>query len=955
MEKYLKKDVEREILKNDKKKIVLIAKRNEAELELEYNKYLNEDDEEAGNIFLMKEEELMDHEMIEGNSNDFIKSRAKRTVIKSLEDPDENELEINDLKDIKGLMNVRSTKSKSKNNEEDLYNLHSEFNDEKLKSIGINLKSLESKKDDTRNDSNSNQITNNKNYFVINDLDTIPETKRSEEKNYSTNKRNDLNFVSNNSINTSNINKKTETYTMINPGNNLLTLSKEEDFTTNYINYENIYLNEGKIKNRVEEINMFKSTEDIHNKINPNKTTHNNNINISDTKQNALVNSSSFTTNSFNLPCEYNKNEFKLRILQEKIEFKIRSEYEDKIKYREKEIEFQAKKEFESAMDVLKLELEKNLEEEKKKMEEELQTKWMEKYEDLLVECKSKLRDDREQKLAMNMYNKIKPVVEKQIYKNEYSKVEEKIRKDLEGKLNQDIQTKKNEEVEKVKKRLEHFTKVKLEEIESTVKSKCKEEVENEMKTDLERKEKEMKINYLRKFENFKNCLEKQLKDEYEVKKKELSKEVSEIKSKVYRQKCAEKLKLNKINKIKKTLEAKEKVQLENAEILEKVITVNSLMKKTQSSKSNLDMKAKIHSISPDERCNKKSHLYVEEDYNLDFADDGNYSAVREGVNNNEDYMLKKDAGETIYSNPQSPKSNAVNLRELNKRLKVYSTNSTTGNHTGINIKMNNNNTVLLSQHERKDISLIMNEKEKANIISLNTTNLKESLNNLIMQNSKLKVNDNEEDRMRMTSMSNFNSVNNNLNLVNNTNNQHTHTIACINSNSNFNTNSNLHAFANSNTMNANYHCNFRATNTEAYKLDSPKRLKQEESKTKPTSKTPFVSCNSPIIHNNPLINRDTSILNSLAHQSVSLRLNGTAPSNLIEFGTFLVKYIENEENYRILFERELKKLKLKIIKNFDDEKLSDHCLLDYMIELWDKLEISYCIRYQILSEISKR
>jgi hypothetical protein len=86
-----------------------------------------------------------------------------------------------------------------------------------------------------------------------------------------------------------------------------------------------------------------------------------------------------------------------------------------------------------------------------------------------------------------------------------------------------------------------------------------------------------------------------------------------------------------------------------------------------------------------------------------------------------------------------------------------------------------------------------------------------------------------------------------------------------------------------------------------------------------------------------------------------SLKINPNIPLSLHEFGKFLIKHIEQEENYKILFEKEEKKLKFKISKIFEKNGASDHCLLDYMTELWEKLEVSYTNRFQILNSISDK
>ena len=85
-----------------------------------------------------------------------------------------------------------------------------------------------------------------------------------------------------------------------------------------------------------------------------------------------------------------------------------------------------------------------------------------------------------------------------------------------------------------------------------------------------------------------------------------------------------------------------------------------------------------------------------------------------------------------------------------------------------------------------------------------------------------------------------------------------------------------------------------------------------------------------------------------------SLQIDNNIPTNVSDFGKFLISHIEKEENYKTLFNRELKSFKNKIKKIFTNSRTTDHCLTDYLFDIWDKLEISYSIRYQILNNIIK-
>ena len=86
--------------------------------------------------------------------------------------------------------------------------------------------------------------------------------------------------------------------------------------------------------------------------------------------------------------------------------------------------------------------MDKTLENERSKMEEDVSRKWSEQYDNLVIEIKTKLREEKEKKLHQNMYNKLKPAIEQQIYKNEYNRIEEKIGNEICDKLTTELKEK---------------------------------------------------------------------------------------------------------------------------------------------------------------------------------------------------------------------------------------------------------------------------------------------------------------------------------------------------------------------------------------------------------------------------------------------------------------------------------------------------------------------------------
>ena len=61
-----------------------------------------------------------------------------------------------------------------------------------------------------------------------------------------------------------------------------------------------------------------------------------------------------------------------------------------------------------------------------------------------------------------------------------------------------------------------------------------------------------------------------------------------------------------------------------------------------------------------------------------------------------------------------------------------------------------------------------------------------------------------------------------------------------------------------------------------------------------------------------------------------SLQIDSYIPTDISEFGNYLISQIEKEENYKTLFLREIKSFKMKIKRIFSNSRANDHCLTDY-------------------------
>ena len=79
----------------------------------------------------------------------------------------------------------------------------------------------------------------------------------------------------------------------------------------------------------------------------------------------------------------------------------------------------------------------------------------------------------------------------------------------------------------------------------------------------------------MKKFQSYKSKLENKLKSDYETKKDEFEQELKSVKNNAYRQKCSENLKLANANKIKQSLDQKDRILNSNCEKIDKAILQN--------------------------------------------------------------------------------------------------------------------------------------------------------------------------------------------------------------------------------------------------------------------------------------------------------------------------------------------------------------------------------------------
>lgn len=396
------------------------------------------------------------------------------------------------------------------------------------------------------------------------------------------------------------------------------------------------------------------------------------------------------------------------------------------------------------------------------------------------------------------------------------------------------------------------------------------------------------------KYENLKEDLEKKLKDEYKEKKKDLENEIENLKANLYRKKCAEKLKTKKINNIKESLLERQQQQIKNAEKLEKALN---------KSKESNNLKSQNKSFATDKNIKTNQNL-----------DTSIYNKVL------------KTSPKTTFLKQKTFQDNLMPKDFQSKKIDDFNNNKHT-NLTGQILSPNQTlyENGLLTQSNSKSLNSPLNINNSVNLMEINrllkttsNNNNKDNFNSSFKEKHLLSYNNDDKNSFKErlkdiapkspSKIVAFKSLNSNKFVDNNDN-----------------KNNNLEQI-NEKDIKLNEDYNQERNNkneTNNYKNDFPVKLVEKPEKSN--------------------------------NESKSLMINPNIPLGLQEFGKFLIKHIEQEENYKVLYEKEEKKLKLKIAKVFEKNGASDHCLLDYMTELWEKLEVSYTNRYQILNSISDK
>ena len=157
-------------------------------------------------------------------------------------------------------------------------------------------------------------------------------------------------------------------------------------------------------------------------------------------------------------------------------------------------------------------------------------------------------------------------------------------------------------------------------------------------------------------------------------------KEIDDIKSKIYRSKCSENLKINKINTMKKNIKTYHEKNLKGAEQVEKIINNNEIEDNEEEDVNNYQYN--------DENKNNNNHSNYQDliktgDYLVDmYKNNVQNSSVNLSKQKSRDKMNTSSNTTKIKNDSHNNREmymrvdNSVNLFEINKKIKAVNGNS---------------------------------------------------------------------------------------------------------------------------------------------------------------------------------------------------------------------------------------------------------------------------------------
>lgn len=533
---------------------------------------------------------------------------------------------------------------------------------------------------------------------------------------------------------------------------------------------------------------------------------------------------------------------------------------------------------------------------------------------------KTKIRQDDQNQIKENIKKELRPKIQKELnnkfynsYKHQYmlekQKEIDKEANELQFKLLNEMNLKLNN--------LHVFSN-----LEEKYRKDANEKYSNEAENKIIRFEKDCKAKYLRKVENLNCRIRMDVEKEYNDKLSAMKKEISEMQDSIFRMQCSEKLKLQKINEIKSQIARMEALKFREVEKIEKVNNKSISIYDNYNS-HNINHRFDNSNLTDSEYKSNDNNL-IKKNTSRFKNDNDKYKdkSVNKSNYNNDNFNNKNHQ---LRINSKNTKENSCNNIIHKKINKSSSENNLTNNTQSNNVDEQQLDTIEFPKNKEdvlktsEEVPLKMfynnnlrkiNEQQKA---LANTPVSNNNITRFTIEIKEEKKDIKEKDKSNSKNLKSSRSTSSN-NIIK----------SKINSNINANKNTNINNKLQNETIVSNNTINAMTTVNNIQNINSQFNTNGNERE-----------------------------LESKYKDNQSLKLKFMFIS-LEDFKNKISNHINNEENYKNLYFKE-KKMLVKRIKNmFDQEKKSEYCLTDQLIEQWDKIELSYENRYKLISLISR-
>ena len=538
-------------------------------------------------------------------------------------------------------------------------------------------------------------------------------------------------------------------------------------------------------------------------------------------------------------------------------------------------------------------------------------------YEKVYYNKKAAIRQLHEDNFKYNLKVQLKNKIESKIKKDEYDRIKENLKQEYSLNLETELELYNKEKINYYN--LLYSSYVNNKNYKLKLKSEISNLLDKEYNIDkLALIEKKHKANYLRIIEMYKINIQKNLDTKYKNEISTKEKEISKLKSILFRLKYREKFNISKISN------------------KSKIKDINKVKEKHEDLKYNFNNLANIDSNKKPVndnifKTNDYSKLYYHN--NIEVLTPYNYkkSNLLSKYDESQNYN-KNNNSKTIYQDNDK----TLCYGNINKKSDTYFTK----------IHNNSNNSQLTSNlNKSSNISKDIRDNCSTNIIELN----KYLKNNLYLNNntSHLKSNNNNEK--------------NELNNLISSEVSHTNTVknydTCYNEIvENVENKITIKNFSkNEDNIDYNFCENIKEKENKNDKEKEKDCLIENENENysnKSISPNKNTSRNKILINNKNSINQSISIFEC---ETLKVLFDDSNLANISIFEKNYNIFLNNEDNYRHLYYKEIKNQKQRIYKIFQYNKASDHCLTEMIIDNWNRLETSFEIRYKFLNALSNK